>query len=104
MARWLSLKPIVMTSKAEVWLDRNAENHQNRINKLMRWLCVPMIVLSLVDVLWAIPVLAPLANTSSILNLGTAFLASSLIYYRCARFAFFGGTSHQGFVIRSDMS
>ena len=81
MGKWLLQKPAVMTSKADVWLEGYGESHQNPVNKLMHWICVPMIVLSIVGGLWAIPMPTSLTEVSPLLNLGTAFLACSLIYY-----------------------
>ena len=77
----LPWKLTVMASKVDDWLDGYAENHQNPINKLIHWLCVPMIVLSIVGGLSAVPVPLTLADVSPLFNLGTAFLICSLIYY-----------------------
>lgn len=39
----------------EQWLTEYSESHQNPINKLIHWICVPGIFLTVVGFLWAIP-------------------------------------------------
>ncbi|MBT8131527.1 MAG: DUF962 domain-containing protein [Gammaproteobacteria bacterium] len=63
------------------WLDEYGESHQNPTNKLLHWICVPLIVLSLVGLMWSIPVPASFADISPLLNWGMIFLLASLIYY-----------------------
>lgn len=36
-------------------LDVYSESHQNRLNKLIHWICVPVIVWTVVALLWSIP-------------------------------------------------
>ncbi|NNF67114.1 MAG: DUF962 domain-containing protein [Gammaproteobacteria bacterium] len=64
-----------------IWLDEYGESHQNPTNKLLHWICVPLIVLSLVGLMWSIPVPASFADISPLLNWGMIFLLASLIYY-----------------------
>ena len=68
-------------NNADVWLDRYAESHQNPINKALHWICVPAIVVSLIGLLWAIPVPQAFVEISPALNWGTAFLLAALVYY-----------------------
>ena len=37
------------------WLDAYGESHQNLINKKIHWICVPLIMFSLIGLLWCIP-------------------------------------------------
>jgi uncharacterized membrane protein YGL010W len=37
------------------WLDEYGRSHRNPTNKLIHWICVPLIVLSLVGLLWSLP-------------------------------------------------
>lgn len=39
----------------QVWLDEYANEHQNPINKQFHWVCVPLIVWSLLAILWSLP-------------------------------------------------
>ncbi|HSN73031.1 MAG TPA: Mpo1-like protein [Steroidobacteraceae bacterium] len=69
-----------MRSAAE-WLDEYAESHQNRTNKLLHWICVPAIVVSVIGLLWSLPVPAAFEKISPALNWGTATLAVAVAYY-----------------------
>ena len=68
-------------SPADQWLDRYGEGHHHRINKLLHWVCVPLIVVSLVGLLWSIPVPSAFRDASPVLNWGTVFLMASIVYY-----------------------
>ena len=63
------------------WLDEYGESHQNPINKSLHWICVPLILISLIGLLWSIPMPHTLADTSPLLNWGVLFLAAALLYY-----------------------
>ncbi|MGH8371975.1 MAG: DUF962 domain-containing protein [Gammaproteobacteria bacterium] len=62
------------------WLDEYGESHRNPVNKRLHWVCVPLIVLSVLGLLWSIPVPAGWA-THSHFNWGIALIALALIYY-----------------------
>ena len=41
------------------WFDEYGESHRNPINKLVHWICVPLITFSVLGILWALhPVVA----------------------------------------------
>jgi len=63
------------------WLDEYGESHQNPINKTVHWICVPLILLSLIGLLWSIPMPHTLEETSPLLNWGILFLIAALLYY-----------------------
>ncbi|MDH3646610.1 MAG: DUF962 domain-containing protein [Gammaproteobacteria bacterium] len=65
----------------DAWLNEYGESHQNPTNKFLHWICVPLIVLSLIGMLWSIPVPVAFERTSPLLNWGMIFLLASLIYY-----------------------
>ncbi len=44
-----------MAAKIQALLDEYGESHQNRTNKLIHWVCVPLIMFSLLGLLHAIP-------------------------------------------------
>ena len=49
------------------WFDEYGESHQNPLNKLVHWICVPLITFSVLGMLWAIhPAVAMLAVASSL--------------------------------------
>ena len=39
----------------DTWFEEYGESHQNPINKAIHWLCIPLIVFSLIGLLWSIP-------------------------------------------------
>src|SRR5688500_1066107 len=63
------------------WLGEYGESHQNATNKLLHWICVPPIVLSVMGFLWSIPVPQSFAAVSAWLNWATVFAGLSLLYY-----------------------
>jgi uncharacterized membrane protein YGL010W len=65
----------------EQWLDEYNESHQNRINKTLHWICVPLIVLSLLGLLWSISLSAKLSWLPFDLNVAIVFTVLVLIYY-----------------------
>jgi uncharacterized membrane protein YGL010W len=38
------------------WLDSYSRDHQSSTNRLLHWICVPLIVWSVIALLWTIPV------------------------------------------------
>ena len=62
-------------------LNEYGESHQNKTNKTIHWICVPSIMVSLIGLLWAIPVPAAFAEISPFLNFGTIFIALAFVYY-----------------------
>ncbi len=56
------------------------ESHQNPINKFIHWVCVPLIILSLLGLLWSIPF--PVGDSSiPLLNWATLLLLIVIFYY-----------------------
>ena len=37
------------------WFEDYGESHQNPINKAIHWICIPLIVFSLIGLIWSIP-------------------------------------------------
>jgi uncharacterized membrane protein YGL010W len=63
------------------WLDEYGESHQHPANKAIHWICVPLIVLSLVALLWELPIPERFIEISPLMNWGTLFLLTALVYY-----------------------
>lgn len=69
------------------WFDEYGESHQNPLNKLVHWICVPLITFSVLGMLWAVhPALAMLAVASSLVfylalswRIAAAMLALSVL-------------------------
>jgi uncharacterized membrane protein YGL010W len=62
------------------WLSDYGSSHQNPTNKLLHWLCVPPIVLSVMGLLWSLPVPAALAALSPWANWATLASLAALAY------------------------
>lgn len=67
----------------DAYFDKYAESHQNSSNKLIHWICVPLIVFSLLGLVWAIPFpqLAFLGEFSRYINWATFLILFSIVYY-----------------------
>lgn len=65
----------------EQWLQEYGESHRDPTNKTLHWICVPIIVVSLIGLLWSLPVPASWREMSPLLNWGSMFLAASVLYY-----------------------
>ena len=63
------------------WLDEYGESHRSVTNKSIHWICVPLIMLSLVGLLWSIPVPQAWATYSAFFNWGVLLVIAALIYY-----------------------
>jgi uncharacterized membrane protein YGL010W len=63
------------------WLGEYGESHQNPTNKLLHWLCVPPIVLSVMGLLWSLPAPPAFASLSPWLNWATLTAAAAVVYY-----------------------
>ncbi len=57
------------------WFDEYAASHKNPVNKAIHWVCIPLIVLSLLGLLW------PLQSPFFDLNWGIVAIALALGYY-----------------------
>jgi len=67
------------------WFDAYGESHQNRTNKTIHWVCVPLIFFSIIALLSAIP--AEILNSSMpptlqpYIHFGTVLMFFGLIFY-----------------------
>lgn len=64
----------------EDWLQAYGESHRHPANERLHWVCVPLIMLSLVGLLWSLPVPRALA-AAPLVNWGSAFVVAALVYY-----------------------
>ena len=67
----------------DVLFDKYAESHQDKTNKLIHWICVPLIVFSLLGLVWMIPFphLAFLGKYATFLNWASFLIAFAVYYY-----------------------
>jgi hypothetical protein len=63
----------------EDWLGERDEGALEG-NRIVDWICVPLIVIGLVGMFWSLPVPEVFA-ASPVLNWGTLFLMTSVVYY-----------------------
>jgi len=61
------------------WFAEYAVCHQNRVNKVLHWICVPAIAAAVVGILWAIPV--PWEFGGGWLNWAVLTIAACLLFY-----------------------
>jgi len=62
-------------------LDEYGESHQNSLNKAFHWICVPVILWTIVALLWAIPFPGGIELGNYPLNWAMLALALVQIYY-----------------------
>lgn len=63
------------------WLEAYGASHQDPVNKLIHWICVPAIVFSLIGLLWSLPVPAAFVEISPALNWALLFAMAAVAYY-----------------------
>jgi uncharacterized membrane protein YGL010W len=62
---------------AEQWFEIYGESHRNATNKAIHWVCIPLIVLSTLGLLQAVPV----PGATPWLHAGTVVAALALVFY-----------------------
>lgn len=68
---------------ADDWFAEYGVCHQNSTNKLLHWICIPLIVLSLLALIWCIPVPPVIAANLPGFNwCWLVVLLSNLFYWR----------------------
>ena len=72
-----------MNKTIEQWLEEYEKSHQNPTNKLIHWLCVPLIMLSIIGLLWSIPLSYQFKINHEFysINVAIIFLFLVSIYY-----------------------
>jgi uncharacterized membrane protein YGL010W len=63
------------------WLTEYGASHQNPTNKLLHWVCVPPIVLSVMGLLGSVPDPSAFSVLSPWLNWATLASAAAVVYY-----------------------
>jgi uncharacterized membrane protein YGL010W len=65
-----------MARNINQWLEAYGESHQNRKNKTIHWVCVPVITWTVIALLWNVSF-----GSVAWLNLGVLFVAAALVFY-----------------------
>lgn len=68
-------------SRLAALLTEYGESHQNPTNKLVHWVCVPLIMFSILGLLWSVPVPAAWRALSPWLNWATVVMVLAVGYY-----------------------
>lgn len=63
------------------WLDDYSESHRNATNKLIHWICVPLILFSVLGLLWIVPVPAAMSQFGAWVNWASVLMAFAVVYY-----------------------
>ena len=67
------------------WFDEYGESHQNRTNKIIHWICIPLIFWSIIALLSTLPSshmkFAGLDVLNGCLHWGTAVIILGLLFY-----------------------
>ena len=66
---------------ADEWADRFAELRASGPGAASGWLGIPLVIATLIGMLWSAPVPAVLAERSPLLNAATMFVIVSFVYY-----------------------
>jgi len=74
---------------AQEWFDAYGESHQNGTNKLIHWICIPLIIFSLFGMLMAVPL--PESLFGLYFNAAGFVLFLSLVFYLRLSFSLFAG-------------
>ena len=59
------------------WLAEYGESHRHPTNKMIHWVCVPLILFSVLALLWA----APFPAVHAWLNWATLLMTGAVVYY-----------------------
>ncbi|MBC6699044.1 Mpo1 family 2-hydroxy fatty acid dioxygenase [Hymenobacter puniceus] len=70
-----------LISPVQRLLNEYAESHQNPTNKLVHWVCVPLIMFAILGLLWSVPVPVAVQKFSPWLNWATVVMVLAVAYY-----------------------
>jgi len=80
------------------WMNEYGVSHQNPTNQMIHKICVPLIMLTVIGFLWAIPN-PDIFLSIPYLNWATIFVVSCLIFYLTLNFKMFLGMLVQSFIM-----
>jgi len=67
----------------DIYFDKYQESHNNHTNEIIHWVCVPLIIFSLLGLVWSIPFphLSFLGKYNGFVNWASFLIAFSIYYY-----------------------
>lgn len=80
--------PVDTRREVDRWIGNYAEDHRNPTNIVIHWICVPLIVWSVIAAMWTIPVPTALGRPG--FWAGVAMFASLAFYLRLSKPLAFG--------------
>tara|TARA_B100000212_G_scaffold200303_1_gene151081 strand:+ start:421 stop:897 length:477 start_codon:yes stop_codon:yes gene_type:complete len=63
------------------WLDAYGVSHQNKTNKMIHWICVPLIMFSLLGILSLVKFTIPFFSSYYCINIAHILILFSIIFY-----------------------
>jgi uncharacterized membrane protein YGL010W len=63
------------------WLDAYGVSHQNKTNKMIHWICVPLIMFSLLGILSLVKITIPIFASHYCVNASHFLILISIIFY-----------------------
>lgn len=63
------------------WFAEYGASHKNKTNKAIHWVCVPAIYLTIIGLLWDIPVPTAIGQSLAWFNWGYAGIVFSVVFY-----------------------
>ncbi|HXH31258.1 MAG TPA: Mpo1-like protein [Bacteriovoracaceae bacterium] len=63
------------------WMSEYQVSHNHPTNKLIHKIAVPLIVFSVIGILWCVPIPQAFKDVSPYLNWSTVFVGGSLVFY-----------------------
>ena len=66
----------------DIYIDQYTESHRHPLNELIQWICIPLIVFSLLGLVWAIPFpYIPFLHKYNVYINWASFVIAFAIYY-----------------------
>ena len=67
----------------DIYFDKYQESHNNETNEVIHWICVPLIIFSLLGLIWSIPFpyIAFLGKYNGFVNWASFLIAFSVYYF-----------------------
>ena len=66
---------------AAQWLDDYGDSHRDPTNKVLHWICVPVIVWCVLGLLWSLPFPDIMRARHPLMNWATVAVLAALLYY-----------------------
>ena len=70
-----------MSKSIQMWLDEYGESHQNKTNKMIHWVCVPLIFWTVIAFIYAIPTPQVFSEIWEHLNWASISVIITVLFY-----------------------